>query len=466
MIKRRASEIIRLALTISQIHNADSLTWRDKIDLLNQSYERLYDDLNNFGDLYYVKEIELPSGLESGQSGAERKFTLPKDFCKLLLVGYRSSFGEIVPLERAPNVGQYFSGYRIINNELILNNFFTPGPLVVRYMPQPQTITFPRQEIRLPLPRNIKGVAYDSVNDVIVYNDEFSFTILDNSSGRTLTQDMEGVPFALAISNEVIYVVTNNQIQCFGYNPGDDGLPERLGGSGFGDFDIFIHSIGWEDGVIVANPPIFAGMPRQYRHFSLSNNFLQPSLNYWNFLDGKIIVNEFQRPGFPPPPVERTAIYSVEGEADQDITEIFADADTFVIASPYIYINRNGSTTVYEEFTPIDLAPAQIGSGKRKGVVFAAEANYETGYGVVFNDAFSGFNLLGFATDTVMNYPQNVFFDWLTTDLAVKFRIALDIPTGELPALADDYYDILFKSISRDAYQKPRINNVYGRSFL
>ena len=466
MITRRASEIMRLALTMSQIQNTDALSWRDKTDMLNQSYVRLYDDLNNSGDLYYSKELIFETTPADWVSNT-LKIKLPFDFWKLLLVGYRSIRGEIVPIERSPNAGQYFAGYRIVNNELVFNNYFTPGPLVVRYIPQPQTITFPRT-VGYNLPGRFTQAAYDSINDVVVLSDVNGFTILNNSSGRTLTQPMGGVDFALAISNEIIYVVTRTQIQCFGYNSGDDGLPERLGASSFGNFDIFIHSIGWEEGVIVANPPISTGMPRQYQRFILNTpgGSFQPSLNYWNFWDGKIIVNEFQRPGFPLPPTDRTVIYSVDGEADQDITEIFEDSDSFVIADPYIYVNKSGSVKVYDRFIPMDIAPAQIGRGSRKGIVLAAEANNETGLGVVFSDFHSGLSLMGFAADTVLNYPQNLFFDWLIADLAVKFRIALDIPTGELPALLEDYHDTLMKSISRDVYQMPRISNVYGRAYL
>ena len=96
----------------------------------------------------------------------------------------------------------------------------------------------------------------------------------------------------------------------------------------------------------------------------------------------------------------------------------------------------------------------------------AAEVNNETGYGVVYRDFYSGLNLLGHANDTVLNYPNNIFFDWLSADLAVKFRVACDIPTNELPALADDYLNTLMKGISRDIYQEPRIINAYGQGYL
>ena len=431
MIQRRASEIIRLALTMSQIQNTDALSWRDKIDMLNQSYIRLYDDLNNNGDLYYSKEIVF----EKPEPGPTLKIRLPKDFWKLLLVGYRSSRGEIVPIERAPNTGQYFSGYRIINNELVFSTYFAPGPIIIRYLPQPQTITFPRPGYRI----QGSGVqaAYDSVDDVIVLGDSNGITVINNSDGKTTSRPIEDT-FILVISGGIIYIVKETGIFCFDYD-----LNEMATWSG--TLDLYSHSIGWEEGIIVSQD----GNPMKY----ILNGEPEPSPDYWNFIDGTITKDGM------------SYIYTNDEES-QDISQIFQNADSYVIADPYIYINQAGSAKVYYKFQPTDIAPATVGRGTRKGLVLAAEANNESGYGVIFRDFYSGLHLLGYAADTVLNYPQQIFYDWLTADLAVKFRIALDIPTGELPALLDDYHNTLMKGLSRDAYQMARINNSYGRSYL
>ena len=438
MITRRASEIIRLALTMSQIQNADALSWRDKIDMLNQSYIRLYDDLNNNGDLYYVKEIDFT---EPPRPGPELHIKLPKDFWKLLLVGYRSSRGEIVPLERAPNTGQFFSGYRIINNEIVFSNYFTPGPLVIRYLPPPQTITYPRIGYRLM--SNAIQAAYDSINDTMVFGDVGLITVINNSIGKTASlpvqENDENSPFVIAVSAGVLYVVKGDAITCYDYNL---QIISELAGT----FDLYAHAIGWEEGIIVTQ----SGEPMKY----VSGGAPEPSLNYWNFMDG--MINR----------IDSNQFNYVRGDETQDISTLFENADSFVIADPYIYINKGGDVKVYDRFVTTDLAPALVGRGSRKGIVLAAEANNETGFGVIFRDFYSGLNLLGFAADTVLNYPQNIFFDWLTTDLAVKFRVALDIPTGELPALSEDYHDTLMKGLSRDAYQSARINNRYGTAYL
>jgi len=440
MIIRRASEIIRLALTMSQINNTDALSWRDKIDMLNQSYIRLYTDLNNSGDLYYSKEIVFDS-LTNEDGQRDNRIKLPKDFWKLLTLGYRSNIrGDIIPIERAPNSGQYFSGYKIINNEVLFDNFFTPGLLVLRYIPQPQTITYPRQGYAVA--GKAVQAAYDSLNDVIVLGNAGDITVINRPAGKVasiaIADEKGNVPYILAVSKGIIYAVTKKGIFLYDYDLNAPIVFE-------GPFDLYAHSIGWEEGIITS----MNGIILKY----IAGSKPVESVDYWNFLDGNITRTE-----------KSEYVFLNESEII-DITEIF-QGDSFVIADPYIYINKNGSVKVYDNFEPADFAPATVGKGIKKGIVLGAEANNDSGYGVIFKDFYSGLNMEGFASDTVMNYPMNTFFDFLTADLAVKFRIALDIPTGELPALVSDYHDTLMRSISRDAFKAQRINNAYGRTYL
>jgi hypothetical protein len=112
------------------------------------------------------------------------------------------------------------------------------------------------------------------------------------------------------------------------------------------------------------------------------------------------------------------------------------------------------------------MSDSVIGSTKKKGIVISGEVNNHSGYGVVYKDRYTGFHLMGFAEDTVMDYPKNIFFDCMTADLAIQFRISTDTPTGELPAMLDDYMDTLKRGMSRDSYMQARISNVYAQGLL
>ena len=332
MIVRRASEIIRLALTISQIQNSDALSWKDKTDMLNQSYIRLYDDLNNTGDQYYVAELEFNHLNRINPY----TFKLPDDFWKLRLLGFRGIFGELQPIERAPNVGPYYSGYRIANNTLTFNNRWVyPGPVVIRYIPKPQTITYPRPGNRIQL--NAIYAAYDALNDVIVTGMPSGITVINNSSGKTVSKEIENI-FRLAVSAGVIYIVKNDGIYCYDYELNEVSILENT-------FDLYVHLIGWEPGVIVK----IDGSPMKY----ISGGTPEISPDYWNYMDGSIVRTETGG--------VTTFTYTSANDEVQDITSIFQGADSFVIADPFIYLNKGGNVIVYNELEETDMSQAIIG---------------------------------------------------------------------------------------------------------
>ena len=437
MIKRRASEIIKLALTMSNAHNTDALSWRDKVDMLNQSYTRLYNDLNSKGDLYYSKELEFTPEPD--------KIKLPPDFYKLLLIGYRGTYDEIVPIQRSPNVGAYHSGYRIENNYIRLSGLVN-RPIVVRYIPKPQDITFPVDGYNIG--GNFVTAAYDSNNDIVFLGQKGRLMkVINNQAASRVIESLTDPgfpgedhlflddPFVIALSGGLIYLVTETKLVILDM---DLYVLEEIDDS----FDLYIHAIGAENGVIVSKDG------NTYK-FIYGEDFVS-SPDYWTFIDGRIVKKG------------NTFVYET-ADGLIDINDIFSGADNFVIADPMIYINKNGEIKSYFNFEEMGQARARIGKGNLKGLVLAAECNNETGLGVVFRDFYTGIKVTGWTADTVMNYPNNLFFDWLIADLAVKFRIVLGIPTMELPALAEDYYNTLMKSFSQDAFQKARIINVYGR---
>ncbi len=86
-----------------------------------------------------------------------------------------------------------------------------------------------------------------------------------------------------------------------------------------------------------------------------------------------------------------------------------------------------------------------------------------SGYGVIYKDTRNKVLLAGYAPDTALDYPKNILYDILAVDMAIKMRVSMDIPVGELPAMYDDYHNTLMNSISRDSFCGRRINNVYGR---
>jgi hypothetical protein len=400
---------------MAQIQNTDALSWLNKKDLLNQAFVSLYDDLNSFGDMYFVRETCLSDG------------ELPPDVFKLIFVG-RFNGIDLIPLPRAPNSSPFSGGYRIINDKLQLPAN-VPLPVIIRYIPEPETITFPREGIMIP--GKADQALYDAARDVLFLGTAEKITITDRRSGETYTVDVTD-PYVMAVSNGILYVVTGSGIAKFDYTA------EPLG-TFLGTFDLYTHAIGWEDGIIVRKN----GNYRRYGPEGLS-----VSPDYWNYDDGKI-----EREG-------DSFIYHDSLDRTQDITSFFYGAESIVIASPYIFVNRADGTI--RGFYGLEEMEQEKREGRtQRGVVLACDPG-ESGYGVVFRDFQSGLWLKGYSENTLMDYPRNIFFDALVVDMAIRMRTSLDQATGELPAMLDDYRETLMKSISRDGFSPARIQNVYG----
>jgi hypothetical protein len=410
---RRASEIVRLAETMAQTHNTDALSWLNKKDLLNQAFIRLYDDLSSAGDMYFVKEARICNN------------ELPCDLFRLIFVGYQNGF-ELTPILRAPNNSPFNGGYRVINNKIELPPN-VPAPVIIRYIPVPETITFPRE--KTPVHGEADQALYDAARDTLFLGTASRITVI---TGETYTVDIDG-PYAMAISGGVLYVVKEDGINCFDYT----GTPlESLSDT----FDLYAHAIGWENGIIVRQE----GAYKRYT----TGGALTDSEDYWNYGEGKIV-----REG------ELFIFYNEFGKP-QDITGFFYKAEHFVIASPYIFVSRTTGST--RGFFGLEEMEQEKREGQtQKGVVLACDPG-ESGYGLLFKDFQTGLWLKGYQEDTVLNYPRNIFFDILAVDLAVRMRVSLDMPTGELPAMLDDYNETLMKSLSRDGFFPVRIQNAYG----
>jgi hypothetical protein len=542
-----ATEIVRMAEAMAQVQNTDALSWRDKTDMLNHGYRRLYEDVNNAGDLYFVKEVEI----ERKHEGPEIIADLPADLFKLLFVGYRANAGDPAPILRAPNATPFENGYRLINNRLVLFGF-NHGRLVIRYIPLPSPIFYSKEGVPVP---KAPIAAYDGSKDVIVlgnpktvntwhwppssadplvvpaggrllfdsaaspaargevygayvqYEDTdrvfgyfeddderivigtfipgienkvidavfdsaaggwlagnytlpyginsksatetgtlsgFDFntgislepdpgniTVIDRKSGETRALDIEGL-FTLSVADRLIYVVRETKITVYDY-----ALTEvkTLNGS----FDLYSHPLGWDGGIVVSSGGVF------YRYTGSLKNIVKDT---WDYSEGKITKDG--------------GVFTYTGkDGERDITLIFEGADSYVIADPYIYVNKDRKTTGYHYFTAFQYAPRIRPYGEV--LAAAVDPNPETGYGVIYRDYNRELFLQGFTEDTVLNYPKNIFYDVLTVDLAIKIRVSLDIPSGELPNLLEDYQDTLMRGMSRDSYSPARINNVYSK---
>lgn len=337
MITRLASEIIANAELMSQIHNTDALSWKNKIDFLNNSYVKLYDLIHQHGDRYFEKEMYLE--MTKSESDVSIAY-LPEDFWKLQFVGWRNTVGEHQPIMRAPNNTPFYNGYFLVRNEIHIRPSNFSGPLIIRYIPKPETITYPH-------PFDITA----------------TITHFNSLSNGSRLEYMDGT--VLRIDKEILY------------------------------------------------------------------------------------QDEFGK---------TSTIYNAPADANVVSVEV---------GDPYIYVNLQRSNHQWCEairaaYYIFEFDPFKKNGRNNKVEVFKAIPDDETGLELTFKDGNGRFWKGGFCEDSFLDYPNNIFFDVLTTDLALTFRRALDIPDGNLITTYLQHVDQLNSSLSRDTYQPVRINNIYN----
>ena len=55
MITYFASDIIKKATQLADLENSNFISWNENISLLNDAYTKVYSDIINQNDLYYIK---------------------------------------------------------------------------------------------------------------------------------------------------------------------------------------------------------------------------------------------------------------------------------------------------------------------------------------------------------------------------------------------------------------------------
>lgn len=142
-------------------------------------------------------------------------------------------------------------------------------------------------------------------------------------------------------------------------------------------------------------------------------NLFEPYINYldWTGIhieDNKLLANE------------------------EELTDYFVDSTkqlkSFAIAGPYLYINyTDGTVDGYEGMKYFKYDPFLSTSNTHNIEVLAGWTNDQTGYGLVVRETkLSGAKLwlAGFTEESVIDYPINIHWDFLTTYLAVQMQQA------------------------------------------
>lgn len=406
MIKYTANDIIKRAEQLADLENSDFISDYEKLGLLNESFQILYQKIVNTNDKTWIKTINAYDGM-----------CLPIDFYQLSALYVRHTREQITK----SNSAQYF-GYELKNNHLHLSQNYHNVEVIMEYWPVAPALTFREKTVDAPYNKDVittdKNIfAYRSQENIIIadVNSDYAYNL-----GHLSFDDM-------ALYQNGILIKDN------------------------GTFKVFRYDIQELDNVTGLIPAIY-----------------EDNIYYFNPTTKQIIDLDYN-------------IYIPTFDHDIDETcEIiyFNDRRVYQLCPDYYYCNDNKVLIAERKLKCVMVNDLYTTSLLGKlwclkpenieiiGTENPAHCVVSEKY-VLTKRSFGNIQFLeGLTDDTILNYPNNIFYTMLAYMLAIQFKIKQSADVSGLSALYEAASNQFFDSINRDSNASYQMKNVYSHRNL
>lgn len=481
MIKYTTKDIVNRAKQLADLNNSDFISWNENINLLNENWQKIYQQLIDNGDKTFIKEFETV-GLS--------KIKLPYDFYQLFAVELIPSCRQV--LRKAKSEPESSLTYDIENDYLILYGTVSEK-IRIKYLPTPQTLTL--QNVTKDINADFSSVysevsEYEEVKLLDCYRNKYLYLekstrtsdtrwrlrIFNKDTNETkevedyiTTEITDGI---LGNKNNVyyttysadnvpynIYFVTNNgnvttievdseSSACLLKRDKDVGcvvikgsvikiymndetieydISERINIDDIADIVL--------DGKAIAT---FKSINDNY--VSLLLPTFEEDKNKWIQLDIDSTVNLS---------VTETTPFEGLDFGDRNTYKRYSnviDGKTCISTKDMFYVDGYGlfNNDEYE-------------------VIGVNELNNDEGYGISIIDTYNTNHVLlhSHFVDTLLLYPNNVYFNFMAMLLAISYKVKQNADVTVLSAKYGEMEAQYFDSLSRDVNNVVRITNVY-----
>lgn len=419
MITYNASDIVRRAMSLADIENSDFITFSDKITLLNEAYQTLYQKSLNKDVNAFVRYINTK----------DKIIQLPRDFYQLKAVTLGRDKDVKVILRRPANASFNTLSYDMINNTLQINGETSGGTICVEYFPVPTTLTFPNVTKNLEL-QNV----LDMHKDIYLEQDDAGVYI-KTLSDAYYTRKVEFVtPPSADISKLLIHMEDD-------FITFSDSITQYL-------FDLNTEQ------VTETSLPVVIYNHKTYLYDSTNKKLLIPNINVAvEDLDIDLhnctisILSEDKT---------KYVGQNYNGGLFINGTRQDFNASKMFYWNDLVYLS-NGSTLLavyhfdrdYTENTLLDEA-----------VISIVGIDDNTGYGYL-GKRLNNYSLVSFFDDTQLNFPNNTYFVFMGYLLAFAFKAKQGSDTSQLAVQLEKAEETFYDTLARDDWNPTRITNVY-----
>ena len=428
MFNMKTSDLFKRAKQLADLEGSDFISWNEAVNNINESNVALYEKLINMGDNSFVKSYRTTAEEEP----------LPEDFWQLKGV-YLWNNGNLQTINRrADNGGTHHLSYELRNGKLYL--FGKPNDVLVEYFPKPEKLYFKPHDVAISLDTTKKYLDCHKHTFLYVDFDEVDnrdrLSIIDLDGIKTteyFLTFMHGTITSAYLTENFVFIVTENDMTIYdimsGYSATITGYAPLITESGKE------YLIDTESGVI--------------KYFHIRNSSITTSeINVAEIIAGGefYVCND-----------DMTDFFYILGN---DVLHN-GEATNAGLVKHIIYSDKKcyvlGDTgfAVIEEDNTIKLI--ENSTGLNVGFIGIDE---RTGYGYC-TKKFGTYYVCPYCEDTPLNYPNSMYFQIIAYILAIAFKAKQGADVTLLSSQLQMAEQTFEDTLGSDAFQFPRMGNVY-----
>ena len=471
MIRYNASDVIKKAKQLADLENSDFISWNESITLLNDAYQNVYQKSINKGNNDFVRVIQT----------SEKCINLPRDFYQLKALTLKQDRFN-TPIMRRPQNGSFDDlSYDIYNNTLLINGY-SSGTIILEYYPTPLTLTLPNKDEVIDLPigsdetlvgayKNVYFVRRTDKEDPSkpLYNKTYIVAINRDTGEEAKVAEQSIYGEEYAISEVILFSIGDYVLFT--------GMHHDSAGSGtYVDYDCIIRLNIVDFSVTVQD------RKDKYGYGALAFNFYDDAEcnitveeyggkkkitsatiygNYYNIKSNNVIIPEKafitilskdMKHAFSIDSEHLNLYLDGEQVTSGKVMHIMGDS---VYLQPYanksycvmLDISTNEKTSL--------IAPS------KKPIWGTVGFDKQTGYGYYYFLGNSKIVIHSFLEDTELNFPNNMFFNYLAYSLALSFKVKQGSDISAFMPLLETAENTFYDSLTKDDWSFTRITNVY-----
>lgn len=415
-----ASKLIQRAEEIADITNTDFLSYNEKLEYLNSTWKDVYQKIINYNLNVFTVDANLV--------GAAGRYKLPFD-CYQIKSVKNPYTGRMIP-RKADSESALGGYYEIVNDEIVLGP--TVGPVVVTYWRKPFWLSVPNKPISTQFDFSKYEILSSCKNSVLI-KDKIVGAEQKLYVQNLLTESTLELP--ITYDNTYTYVLGNNYVLEYKIGPGNPTyhFEEKV-------YDFFGNTIIDYNYNDTGNSPDI---------ISSDNGII-----YWGVADtedNKLYITQLGNE--EDDPIEIDLPEDVEDFASviciEDNFYFIKDENPFPIG---IFDDRPAYITDKKELHLINPNGSEI---VEKIDIPTIGQVYCTSYGYL---TFDG-TLYSCIPDTLLDFPNNLYYDVISYDLAVRFLCKQNADSSGVENLNANAWRLLVNSIDQNA-DYPRVKLV------